>query len=141
MKNSEKIQEILNEELVVYGHKNIKPNVEEDIKDILGIVKYEDHGDEYLIIITENGSFEYGYYKNLRFNNHNYLREPTDEIAGKKKNNCGYIEADEFKVTVTKNGKIRTWEDGNVRCKLARYDSWGVGLYIISLYQFGYKES
>lgn len=154
MKNTEEIKKILEEELEVWGHANIIPNVEEKIEDVIGIVKYELYGDQYLVIITNDGCFEYGYYLNLKstyWYKYHCLRQ-TEEgvdkglispcIAGKiKVVNDRIYEADKFIVTVTKNGVIRRWENNDVRCKFVKSDSWGENMYSISLKQFGYKES
>ena len=142
MKETKEIKELLETSLCDWNEYVFKLNIDENIEDIIGIVKYESYGDEFVIIITNNGAFEYGCYKYRRdVWSCDFIRPQTDYVCGKTKVNWGYIEADEFKVTVTKKGTIRRWEDGNVRCRLMRRDVWGMPIYRISLKQFVYKES
>jgi hypothetical protein len=75
-----KTEEILKsiEVLNGWGDYNVKPDVDERIEDIWMIIKYDIHGDEYLLIGTRDGKkYLYGCYEHLKtacF--YNYLREP-----------------------------------------------------------------
>lgn len=142
MKETKEIKELLEMSLCDYhGHK-FKLNIEENIEDIIGIVKYESYGDEFVIIITNNGAFEYGCYRGRPgVYSGDFIEPQTDDVCGKMKVDWDYLEADKFEVTVTRKGTIRRWCDDNVRCRLVKRDEWGFSIYGLSLKQFGYKES
>lgn len=142
MKETKEIKELLETSLCDWNGNVFKLNIDENIENIIGIVKYESYGDEFVIIITNNGTFEYGCYKDRRdLWSYDFIRPQTDDVCGKSKVDWGYIEADEFKITVTRKGTIRRWEDDNVRCREVRRDYYGEPIYRLSLTQFGYKES
>jgi len=142
MKETKEIKELLETSLCDWNGYVFKLNIDENIEDIIGIVKYNSYGDKFIIVITNNGAFEYGCYKDRPgLWSYDFIRPQTDDVCGKSKVNWGYIDADEFEVTVTRKGTIRRWEDGNVRCREVSRDEWGVPIYRLSLKQFGYKES
>jgi hypothetical protein len=43
---------------------NLKANVEEKEEDIIAAIKYWDHGDSFLVIVTKDDAFEYGWWLN-----------------------------------------------------------------------------
>ena len=74
------IEETLKAVKVLKGWKglDVLPNVEEKVEDIWMLIKYSDHGDDFLIVGTRDGKrYAYGLYKNLRYSErYGYLRKP-----------------------------------------------------------------
>ena len=74
------IKEIIDNVKVLYGWDgaNVLPEIEENPEDISVVVKYCDHGDEFLVIKTREGkTYEYGCYENRPYGSlETFVRKP-----------------------------------------------------------------
>lgn len=49
-----------------YGGIRVNASIDEKLEDVKLMIKYSDHGDDFLIVKTEDGIYEYGWYLNRR---------------------------------------------------------------------------
>ena len=47
-----------------WGGISVKADIDEKMEDIVLAIKYEDHGDDFLLIKTKDGTYEYGWWLN-----------------------------------------------------------------------------
>lgn len=74
------IENKLNEIEYLRGWKdlNVLPEVEEKLEDIWLLIKYDDHGDDFLVVGTRDGKlYQYALYENMKYSKYyHYVRAP-----------------------------------------------------------------
>lgn len=81
---------ILNEIVLEnWGGIRLNAKIDEDLKDVKLMIKYSDHGDEFLIVKTENEIYEYGWWLNRK-------REPEYDTVINSRYDYGFVRKPEL---------------------------------------------
>lgn len=81
---------ILNEIILGnWGGIKLNAKIDEELKDVKLMIKYSDHGDEFLIVKTENEIYEYGWWLNRKW-------QPEYDDLIKSQENYGFIRKPEL---------------------------------------------